>query len=84
MSPRNKVFLALFAALATAAVVRALLGEKRDRWFKRQRPKSLVTLRSQISMYFAIGTPNCPQGYAVAALLMAAVAAESLFIAFFL
>lgn len=62
MSPVSKIALCFCIALITAFIARIALGKRHDLWFKRQIPKSIITLRSQISMYLAIGTPTCKQG----------------------
>lgn len=76
MSPAAKIAICFCVALLTAFIARIILGEKRNLWFKRQVPKSIITLRSQISMYFAIGTPTCRQGFIFSSALIAVIIFE--------
>ncbi len=84
MTPAGKIFLCLVLSLATAIIIRILLGKKRDLWFERKVPKSFITMRTKLSMYVAIGTPKTVQGAAVACILLAAVTLERLAVCFFL
>ena len=76
MSPVGKVLLAFFLAVATTVALRFALGARRDQWFRRDRPKSFVTLRSQVSMHLALGYPVTKEGFIVAILLVCVIVAE--------
>lgn len=76
MSPAAKIILCFIAAIITAAIVRFMLGEKRELWFKRQIPKSVITLRTRLSVYIAIGSPKTWQGALVCISLLSVIALE--------
>ena len=76
MSPATKIIICFIAALTTAAILRLILGKKRELWFKRQIPKSVITLRTRLSMYIAIGSPKTWQGMVICLILLGIIALE--------
>ena len=53
MTPVAKILLCLALSLLTAFAVRLCLGDRHEKWFKRQIPKSVITLRTRLSMHLA-------------------------------
>lgn len=76
MSPNIKIIICFIAALITAAIVRVLLGDKRQQWFKQQLPKSVITLRTKMSVYLAIGYPKTWQGMLICSCLLGVICLE--------
>lgn len=72
----QKVVICFVLALLTAVAVRFMLGRYRDLWFKQSNPKSLITFRTPLATYIAIGYPICLQGYLVTAVLLLIIALE--------
>ena len=84
MTPVAKILLCLALSLLTAFAVRLCLGDRHEKWFKRQIPKSVITLRTRLSMHLAIGTPVNRQGAAVSAALVAVILLECFLVCHFL
>ncbi|MBO6259044.1 MAG: hypothetical protein J6M93_06910 [Succinivibrio sp.] len=72
----DRVVLCFFLALGTTIALRFILGKNRELWFKRSAQRRLITMRSPVSMYLALGYPVTKQGYIVTALLILVIAME--------
>ena len=71
-----RVVICFFLALGTTIALRFILGKNRDLWFRRSAQRQLITLRSAVSMYLALGYPVTKQGYIVTAILLLVIALE--------
>lgn len=60
-----KILICFVTLLLTTILVRFLLKEKREQWFKRSTSKSIITIRGKFGEYLALGYPICLQGYLV-------------------
>ncbi len=76
MDPQGKILLALSLALLTSAIFRAIVGKRRDSWFKRSLPKSLITVKGTFGDAFALGVPKTFQGLMVTCALLLMVGSE--------
>ncbi len=72
----DRIILCFAVALVTVMAVRFALGRYHDVWFKRSIPKSLVTLRTKLQCWLALGYPVCREGYIVTGALLFAIALE--------
>ncbi len=71
-----KIAVCFIAALLTTLVVRIILRDKRDLWFKRTQPKFLLTIRGKLGDYLALGYPRTLEGALVLLLLTAVLMLE--------
>lgn len=71
-----KIALCFAAALLTTCVVRFILGNRRDLWFKRSQPKFILTVRGKIGDYLALGYPKTIQGLIILCALLLVLCAE--------
>lgn len=71
-----RVVLCFFVALTTTILLRFALGKYRDLWFRRSAQRRLITMRSAVSMYVALGYPVTRQGYIVTFVLLLVIALE--------
>ena len=76
MDPQGKILLALLLALLTAAIFRVIVGKRRDSWFKRSLPKSIITVKGTFGDAFALGVPKTFHGLMVTIALIFAVGSE--------
>lgn len=77
MSPEGKTALCLALVFATAAVFRALVGRRRDAWFRRILSKSPIAAKGAFGDALALGMPRTLKGAAVACALALSCALES-------
>lgn len=71
-----KILICFALALVTTIVVRFVLKEKRDLWFTRSMPRSLITVRGAFGQYLSLGYPVTWQGYIVLCALLLIIACE--------
>lgn len=72
----EKILICLGVALVTTILVRFLLQSKRDQWFKRSQPRSLLTARGALGSYLSLGYPVTWQGFAVTLALVLGILGE--------
>lgn len=71
-----KIAVCFAVALLTTVLVRIILRDKRDLWFKRSQPKFLLTMRGKLGDYLALGYPKTREGAVVLLLLTAVLLLE--------
>ncbi len=77
MASEGKIALCLALAFATAALFRALVGSRRDAWFRRVSLKSPIAAKGAFGDAMALGTPRTRKGAAVACALALMCAIEA-------
>lgn len=75
------IFLGL--ALFTTILVRFLISDKRDKWFRRSQPKSPLMVKGALGDFLALGYPVTWQGFLVTLGLLAVIILECLLIIWF-
>lgn len=81
MALSTKIILCFVAALLTTIVVRFILGDRRDLWFKRT-SSTIFNQRGMVGQYLSLGYPITKQGLLVWLGLLAAIVLECLFIVY--
>lgn len=66
----------LISCLATCIIVRLILGEKRDLYFKRSTFKSVITIRGRLNDAISLGYPKNKTGFLIWAGLLCLLALE--------
>ena len=77
MSPEGKIALCLALVFTTAAIFRALVGRRRDAWFRRILSKSPIAAKGAFGDALALGMPRTLKGAAVACALALSCALEA-------